>query len=179
VSSLRSTGFKGDIKGIEDHVFDLIGGSKQAIKYDLTLDKICVYVGNEFDHGDDLVISIKDNLTPASFPDPDDLPENASQAAQYCWKKNCDLVEIRSQQMAKNVKRLYTVVWAQSSEGLKARLGESSEFPEIELARDGLRLLGLVRARLCATIRRSWHPAQQSTKQERCSLTIASRSAAV
>jgi hypothetical protein len=87
-------GFKGDIKGIEDHVFDLIGGSKQAIKYDLTLDKICVYVGNEFDHGHDLVISIKDNLMPASFPDPDDLPENASQAAQYRWKKNCDLVEI-------------------------------------------------------------------------------------
>jgi hypothetical protein len=144
--SLRSTGFKGDIKGIEEHVFDLIGGSKQAIKYDTRLDKICVYVGNEFDHGDDLVICIKDNLMPASFPDPADLPEDASQAAKHRWKKNCDLVEVRSQQMAANNKRLYTVVWAQSSEGLKAKLGESSMFRGIELARDGLRLLGLVRA---------------------------------
>jgi hypothetical protein len=144
--SLRSTGFKGDIKAIEDHVFDLIGGSKQAIKYDLTLDKICIYVGNEFDYGNDLVMCIKDNLTPASFPDPEDLAENASQAAQHRWKKSCDMVEVRSQHMADNVKRLYTVVWAQSSEGLKARLGESSEFPGIQQARDGLRLLGLVRA---------------------------------
>jgi hypothetical protein len=76
----RKTGFKGDIKEIEDHVFDLIGGSKQAIKYDLMLNKICGYIGNVFDDSNELISCIKDNLTPASFPDPADLPENASQA---------------------------------------------------------------------------------------------------
>jgi hypothetical protein len=85
-------GFKGDIKDIEDHVFDLIGGAKQAIKYDLTLDKICVYIGTVFDEGNNLVSCIKDNLTPASFPDPADLSADASQAAKYRWRKACNLV---------------------------------------------------------------------------------------
>jgi hypothetical protein len=36
-------------------VFDFIGGSKQAIKYDKMLEKICGYIGNVFEDSNKLV----------------------------------------------------------------------------------------------------------------------------
>jgi hypothetical protein len=48
--------------------------------------------------------------------------------------------------MNSNINCLYTIIWVQSSEGLKAKLEEASEFRNIEQASDGLCLIGLIQA---------------------------------
>jgi hypothetical protein len=123
----------------------MVGGSKQAIRYEKTLEKISGYVGNEFDDGGELVICIENDLTLATFNMPPELPENAGAGLLKRWEKKIDLLAVKENKMRKNVNRLYAVVWSQSSDSLRTKLEALADFETVKMARDGLRLLRLVR----------------------------------
>jgi hypothetical protein len=74
-----------------------------------------------------------------------DLPENASAAAKRAWNKKVDLVAVSEDKLERNLKRLYALVLAQSSDALLTKVMEQDGYEDIAATRDGLGLLSCIR----------------------------------
>ena len=75
--------YVGTAKELEGFIFDMVGGSRQALMY-----RITSYIGNEFKEGGDLIRSVVNNLTTPEFVIPPDLPATASRASNICSRWN-------------------------------------------------------------------------------------------
>jgi hypothetical protein len=115
-STPKKSAFAGTVNGLEGAVFDLSEGSQQAIQYEETLKAIWRHVGNTYENGADVTSSIDNDLTMIVIDVPADLPANASAASQRIWNKKCDMVPVAEDKLERNIKRLYALVLAQSSD---------------------------------------------------------------
>jgi hypothetical protein len=75
----KQVAFIRTVKGLEGFIFDMVGGSRQALMYEKTLERITLYIGNEFKGRGDLIKSIEKNLSDPVFVLPPDLPVRANQ----------------------------------------------------------------------------------------------------
>ena len=144
-SAPKKSAFAGSVKDLDGAVFDLAEGAEQAILYEETLKAILHHIGNTYDNGDDVTGSIVNDLTQVEFDLPADLPENASAAAKRAWNKKVDLVAVSEDKLERNLKRLYALVLAQTSDPLLTKVMEQDEYEDIAATRDGLGLLACIR----------------------------------
>jgi hypothetical protein len=138
--------FVGTVKELEGFIFDMVGGSRQALMYERTVERITLYIGNEFKEGGDLIKSIENNLSDPIFVIPPDLPATASQGEKRLFEKECDEIFDRKKRYRTNNERLYSVVWGQCAENSRAELESSDDFEDVSRKLDGLGLLRILRS---------------------------------
>ena len=140
---VRSSKFEGKCDDLKGHIFDC-SDSKQADTFVTTKKEISEYVGREYTYGGDARLAVENMAKPA-IPEPEDPPEGASRTQERIWEKKVDEYVKRSSYMDENVKKVFSLVWGQCTEALRAKLQGIDDFKAMWDSGDGLALLKAIK----------------------------------
>jgi Reverse transcriptase (RNA-dependent DNA polymerase) len=142
----KGPAFAGETAELEGSIFDLVGGSKQALSYTKSIEKLRWYLGIKTKGGAEIAQCIKDDLSEPKYIVPPDLASDATASAKRIHDKLLDKMVDRMDLFEQNRKTLYTLVWGQCAESVRARLEEMDGFDSAEDMMDGMALLRLLRS---------------------------------
>jgi hypothetical protein len=139
--------FKGAISEMNGHVFECHGEAYSAAQFHRTMEELQTYCSQKYKYGEDistLVRSLEDVDMKQYLPT--DPPAGASRSEEEVWKTEISDFVKRKSQFKQNKSALFSVVWAQCSEAMKAKLRSLDDFNTWEKTRDCLLLLKAVKS---------------------------------
>jgi hypothetical protein len=116
----RQPRFQGKCDELKGHIYDC-SDSRQSDVYTKTTKEIGEYIGRTYRYGSDVRRAVQ-KLTMPNMPVPADPAEGANKAIVRMWEKKIDEFVKRELALEENLRTLYTVVWGQCTEIVRARL---------------------------------------------------------
>ena len=144
------------IEQLSDVIFDCEDG-KQTSSFELMLDKLATYIGGKFEHGGELLISIK-TLAPVVMPTPDPYANSATDVEKEIWKLDLVAWVKKRNKIADNLKRCYAIIWGQCTEFMKAKLQASANFAVMENTQCSIDLLKEIKGLVYKFDGQRYHP---------------------
>ena len=141
--SKSSTKFTGSIEQLKGKIFDY-GVSRTEEIYADTTKEIAGYVGRTFSEGG-VMKTIVETLEYPTLPMPSDPPDNATLTEKKVWEEKVKLHVRSERDIELGVTRLWSVVWGQCTEAMKAKLEGMPDHERIKYQSDGIRLLKNIR----------------------------------
>jgi hypothetical protein len=135
--------FEGRCKELEGHVYDICG-SQQANQFMKTTEEIGLYVGKTYSHGGDIATAVRTYAKPV-FETLEDPPDDAPIATKKRWELQLKRLNDQEDKLEENIAKLYSLVWGQCSDGLRAKIESLKEFAEIRDYMEGIELLKLIK----------------------------------
>ena len=142
-SAIKEPKFEGRINDLKGHIYEC--SFKQTDTYSRTTKEVAEYAGRTFKYGNDVRIAIE-LLTPPHFEEPEEPEEPATKAQTRIWEKRLDEHVKRMNTYVDNMKTLYSVIWAQCTDDLRAKLEARDNHKAIALGGNSLELLRNIKA---------------------------------
>jgi hypothetical protein len=139
--------FKGAISDMNGHVFECHGEAYSAAQFHRTMEELQTYCSQKYKYGEDIstLVRLLEDVDMKKYL-PADPPANASRSEEEVWKTEISDFVKRKSQFQQNKSALFSVVWAQCSEAMKAKLRSLDEFSNWEKSRNCLLLLKAVKS---------------------------------
>ena len=112
--------FEGKCAELKGCIYDCTD-SKQADVFTKTTKEIANYVGTTYKYGNDVKLAVSTLRTP-SFTEPSDPPEGASKSKLKIWETKISDYCKRESYLEENLKTLYSLVWGQCTDLIRARI---------------------------------------------------------
>ena len=135
--------FEGKCAGLKGFIYDC-SDNKQADAYVKTTREIAEYVGSAYAQGADVTRSIH-ALEALVFDDPPDPIEGATRTDIRKWEKRVDELIKRESKLEENLRSLYSLVWGQCTDPLRAKIRSLEEYAAMEEESDSLALIKSIR----------------------------------
>ena len=135
----NDSGFKGKCADLAGHIFDC-SKPGQADLYVTTKEEIEDYVGRSYKYGGDIKWSLE-NLEKYNIDEPEDLPDDHTNTQELIWKKRVEEYVKRDIALTENLKTVYSLVWGQCTDILKAKLEALTVYTKIKKDYDVIGLL--------------------------------------
>ena len=84
-------------------------------------------------------------MAEVTIPEPQDPPPNATRSQERMWEKRCDEVVKREMHLKENLKTLYSLVWGQCTEAMRAKIKAHATFGRVSQSSDSLELLRIIK----------------------------------
>ena len=125
--------FKGRCEGLGEHVYDRVGTKQQqAEAFAKTTEEIANYIGKEYTQGYYVRLSVEEMmLYDMDIEKPSDLATGASTLDTEIWKEEVKTFVKTKTTFSSNLKRLYSLIWGQCSDTMKAELESMTGFATI------------------------------------------------
>ena len=143
--------FKGGYTEMNGHVFQSSEESKVNLQYSRTTNRLCRYVNNKFKYPDD-IHKLVSNLEETKIKCPCSPNKMATKKAdmtlaeEAMLKRKLDRYMDREDIYEQNKKKLYNVIWSQSSKTLQNKIESLKEYGEKEEEKDCVWLLSKIKA---------------------------------
>ena len=134
--------FKGKVAELEGNVFQLPEEGRKANQFTKTMKAIKRYASLKYEHADDLTSLFESPCTTPTIPLPPDLPPTLpgtttqvpkEHRLYYSWKHACALSNTRTNALATNQHKLFTVILSQCSQSVTNNI-EYTEKYDVEQA---------------------------------------------
>ena len=135
----QATKFEGRCEDLKGHIFDCTD-SRDADTFCNTKKEVAIYIGSKYDYGADISLAVEELVLP-TIDVPADIASNASATVKRIWEKRIDAFVKRETMLEGNIKTLYSLVWGQCTESLRAKLESDKDYVSMSKARDGVMLL--------------------------------------
>ena len=150
------TKFIGRTADLKDHVYDF-GTAKQEESFTKTTKEIAEYVGRSFPMGGEMKAAIESLRVPTIQP-PVDPPAGATKTETRIWEERIKLHVKKELTLEENVKKLYSLVWGQCSDALRAKLEGMNTHLTIKSQSDGIGLIQEIKT-VCFQFQKQKHDA--------------------
>jgi len=146
--SVKHVKFEGASSDLKGHVFDVMSSKiKQIDEYNSTLEQIMTYVGTNMDP---LVLEAIENLSVTTLTEPVPITQEdgttVSNIEMKKWEKRFNRFLSREEQVEKEIKKLYALVWGQSSDAMQTRIQESQSYKKVHKDKNGIGVLIIIKA---------------------------------
>ncbi len=140
------TKFEGKTSEMAGHVFQTQKESSVPRQFKKTMEQLEHWVGLKTKFPEDLKPIFGDEITPLAIDVPADLAEveKKSAARVRLWEKRVDMTAKREMALKTSLKQLYTVVWGQCTEAMKAQICADKDYPDIDSVSDVVSLLKII-----------------------------------
>ncbi len=136
---VRQPKFEGKCEELKGHIYDC-SDARQADVYVKTTKEIAEYVGHTYKYGSDARLAVE-NLELPTIPEPNDPATGASATKRRIWEKKVDEYVKRIRYLEENIKTIYSLVWGQCTEALRARVEAQDDYEDMAAGARGLDLL--------------------------------------
>lgn len=137
-STTREVKFDGREPDLSGHIYDCT--YKQADMYSKTTREIAEYVGRTYKYGTDVRLAIE-SLKNTNIEQPEDPPDPATRTQTLIWEKRVVEYVKRETAFEDNMKTLYSLIWGQCTDALRAKLQARSNHKTIATSGDSIELL--------------------------------------
>ena len=122
-------GFRGSTAEMNGNVFQCFNEGDTRNQFTKTVEALAGYIAKNLKFHGDLTPLVKD-LTEPTIEMPDDLTpdEEDSPLLKALWNKKVDAYSKRLSYLDSNLKTVYSVIWGQCSETMKAKLKAHDDF---------------------------------------------------
>ena len=107
-------------------MWERVGEAKYAAKYQKSVDAIANHIQKDYKGGPEMAQAIRDLELPAidvpSYPTPKAGAAVLDPGVEYLWRHDVTEAKKRITQLAKNLKRAYTLIIGQCSEDLLGKI---------------------------------------------------------
>jgi hypothetical protein len=101
---------------------------------------VAKYVGQTYNYGTDVKIAVE-TFTLLTLKLPNDPPTGASESQKRVWTKRIDKYVQREITLKENMKTLYTLIWGQCTDAMRARLEAKISYAAMYAGYDSLELM--------------------------------------
>ena len=140
----RAPKFEGRCDDLKGYIYDC-NDSKQADAYAKTTKEVAEYVGRTFKYGNDVRLAIE-TMTVPTIPQPPDPAQNATRTEERLWEKRVDEVVKRETHLEENLKTLYSLVWGQCTEAMRAKVRALPQFGTMSATANSIELLECIKS---------------------------------
>jgi Reverse transcriptase (RNA-dependent DNA polymerase)/Zinc knuckle len=142
-SPLKQSKFEGRIDELKSFIYDCkgIGQADQFIK---TTKEITSYVARNYTDGTD-VKRCMDQMTLVNITAPTDPSSTATKTELKIWEKEIDEYVKRRQRLQKNVQSLFSLLLAQCTDAMQAKLESVAGYEQALADHDGIELLKIIK----------------------------------
>jgi hypothetical protein len=141
----RQPRFQGKCDELKGHIYDC-SDSRQSDVYTKTTKEIGEYVGRTYRYGSDVRRAVQKLTMPATMPAPADPADGTNHSVVRMWKKKIDEFVKRELALEENLRTLYTLVWGQCTEIVRARLEAFDGYERMSEDYDSLTLLKAIKS---------------------------------
>jgi hypothetical protein len=136
--------FDGRCPRLADHIYDCTN-TRQADIYAKTTREVAEYVGRTYKYGTDVKIAVETLKLP-TLKLPADPVTGANASEKRVWEKRIDEYVKRKITLEENMKTLYTLIWGQCTDPMRARLESKTTHAAIYNDYNSLELLKSLKA---------------------------------
>jgi len=136
--------FVGRCEELKDYVYDLVG-SRSADSYTKTTKEVAEYVGSHYSNGGDARLAVM-HLKMPSLEKPKAPPKDADATDMKIWEEEVKEFVKTKIKLKENVKQLYSLVWGQCSEAMRAKLESMDGHRKLSEEGDGIGLLKQIKS---------------------------------
>jgi hypothetical protein len=137
--AIKATRFEGRCEHLTGHIYDC-GDNRQVDMYTKTTREIGDYVGRTYKYGGDARIVVQTLALP-TIELPEDPKDDASKTTLKLWDKAIDEYVRRKSYLEENIKTMYSLVWGQCSDAIRAKLETKADHINIEATSNAIGLL--------------------------------------
>ena len=143
----KFSSYAGATEEMNKHVYQCTTETDNRNQYTRTTEELLQYINKHISKNkQDILYAIK-NLEETVITEPDNPPEDASTTDIYRWKAKIDRHLQREDDYKSNLGTVYSVIYGQCSDQMKAELKTSQRFKDIDKDQlDCISLLGEIRA---------------------------------
>jgi hypothetical protein len=143
-SAPSETKFTGRCDELKGEIYDCSEYSK-VDGYTKTTKEIAEYVGRIYSA--DARTSVK-TLSLPTFDYPSDPAENATDTDKRKWQKRVDSMVVKEDRFEEDLKKVYSLVWGQCTEYLRAKIEAKDSYEEMKAAYNTIELLKSIKDRV-------------------------------
>jgi hypothetical protein len=145
--TIHQAKFEGRCVDLKGYIYDC-ADSKQADLFTKTTKEIAEYVGRTYKYGSDTRVFIENlGMTGiSSIPLPADVPSTATKTETRIWEKKVDEYVRKISQIEENMKTLYSLVWGQCSDVIRARIEALDNYQDMTNQSDSIKLLKSIKS---------------------------------
>jgi len=136
--------FDGRCDELKGYVYDL-NGSRSADIFTKTTKEVADYVAKNYGCGGDIRLAVL-NLELPVLEQPEDLADGATATEKRIWEKEIDEYVKEKAKLKQNVKALYSLVWGQCSDAMRAKLEGQQGHEAMSKRADGIGLLKAIKS---------------------------------
>jgi hypothetical protein len=129
---------------LKDHIYDC-SNLRQADVYSKTTKEIGEYVGRTYRYGSDIRRAVQ-TLTMPVMTIPADPAEGSPRSIERMWEKKIDEFVKLELALEENLRTLYTLVWGQCTEIVRARLEALGSYVAMSEELNSLALLKAIKS---------------------------------
>ena len=141
----NGSSFRGAIKDMNGHVFQLHGEAVQKNQYSRTIDEIAGYIGLNFKKFPADIKKMVTTLTETKIVKPIALSSSADSIDKRIWENEVDMYATQIAAYKNNKCALYSLVWGQCSESMQAKVKSVSDYDRMMDENDSLALLKTIK----------------------------------
>jgi hypothetical protein len=147
-TAARKFTFKGDTEELNGNVFECYEEQNDRRQYAKSLQALEAYSRKSMDGAADLSSLFEDTPTKPTLVEPENLSvtDSASEVKKLIFKEKVRRFVQRIDLMDSNVATLYSVIWGQCSDDMKARVKTHDEYKRATKENDCVWLLGQIKA---------------------------------
>ena len=146
-STEKKSDFKGGITELNGHVFEVGSETTKSNQFAQTVEEIGDYMARKYDYGGDVARMLRENKEidfeslkpPYPVKDGDSKPEH--KVALKIWERKINKFADREDQYMRNKEALFSIIWAQCSDTMKAKVRTLRDYKTLRQNQDCLRLL--------------------------------------
>lgn len=132
--------FEGKCEDLNGCTYDCSDPRQAADMYTKTTKEIAEYVGRTYKYGADIRMAIETLIVP-TFSEPTDPPKEASRTQVRIWEKRVNEFVKKETHLEENIKTIYSLIFGQCTEAMRAKLESISSHQTIAAASDGIELM--------------------------------------
>jgi hypothetical protein len=141
---IQQTKFEGKCVELKGYIYDC-SDSKQADIFTKTTREVAEYVGRTYKYGSDVRLAVE-KLQRQTITLPSDPPETASRTETKVWELEVTEYVRRKSYLDENLKTLYSLVWGQCTDIIRARIEALDEHDNMSNDGDSIALLKAIKA---------------------------------
>ena len=122
--------FKGSVKELNGHVFQCYGETSNKNQFNRTVEELDGYIGINLKHSEDIKKMVK-KMTDMVITVPTDLKSTATKTELKIWDKTVGSYVKRIDLYIENKSTLYSVLWGQCSDTMKAKIKALENFEKM------------------------------------------------
>ena len=116
-----------------------------ADQFAVTQKKLANHVGTVFPNGTDVKLAVEQLVIPTLLA-PTEYGSSATMTEKRVWEKQVDQYVKKLDQLKENIRTLYSVIWGQCTEAMKAKVESMSDYQGASLYNNGVELLKIIRS---------------------------------
>ncbi len=132
--------FEGICKDLNGRTYDCSDPRQAADMYTKTTKEVAEYVGRTYKYGADIKLAIETLVAP-TFIEPTVPATDATKTQVRIWEKRVDEFVKKETHLEENIKTIYSLIFGQCTEAMRAKLESIANHQLIAVASDGIQLL--------------------------------------